>query len=74
MPRRTTDFDGVNDRVHPALEKAEQRLAEDFRDKSCETRSLDVPPDEERRPRSREEMEEEARWLSSLFGKEGQSS
>ncbi len=72
MPRRSTDFDGVNDRVYPALEKAEQSLAKDFTDRpgvndAAAKGGLTVA-DGDRKPRSVEEMEEEARWLSSYFG------
>lgn len=71
LPRQGADFEGVNDRVYPALEKAEQRLAKDMlretRGESPRTARWDTPADEDRRPRSEEEMEKEALWLSRSF-------
>jgi bis(5'-adenosyl)-triphosphatase len=46
-----------NDQVYPALEKAEVEMAQPFK----------VDADEDRVPRSMEEMEKEAVWLKGFF-------
>jgi bis(5'-adenosyl)-triphosphatase len=72
MPRKRTDFGGDNDKVYPALEKHEQHLASAFKGED-QPQTLNgitewrVPKDDDRKPRSGEEMEKEARWLMSLF-------
>lgn len=73
IPRLASDFGGETDNVYPALEKHEAELATDLRAASPEAettavpRVWDVPKDEERKPRSPEEMEKEAAWLASLL-------
>ena len=70
MPRHTTDFGGINDEVYPALEKAEHELKDDFTagEKARMRRGgRRVPDDADRIPRGEKEMEEEAKWMSSLF-------
>ncbi len=83
LPRSRTDFDGVNDRVYPALEENEAGLKGDLASvhgtKSVDgtsTRSDEqgrvgtrfvTPKEEDRRPRSLREMEDEATWLAGLF-------
>jgi len=49
-----------NDQVYPALEKAEAEMAQPFK----------VDADEDRVPRSMEEMEKEANWLKGFFSAE----
>lgn len=66
IPRFSTDFDGDNDQIYPALEKHEQELGEDFRAADAGT-AWRVPKDEDRRPRTAEVMEQEALWMKSLF-------
>lgn len=71
MPRRRTDFGGDNDSVYPALETHEHHLHGELRSKGSAQGSAvekwSVPSDEERKARSAEVMEEEARWLASHF-------
>ena len=72
LPRRTTDFEGVNDRVYSALEEAEQGLADDLVNKHSHqilgsTARWAPPRDEDRKSRGEEEMAEEAGWLSNFF-------
>ncbi|KAJ6494005.1 diadenosine hydrolase, partial [Mycena vitilis] len=50
-----------NDQVYPALENAEAEMAQ----------PLKVDADEDRAPRSMEEMEKEANWLKDFFPAEG---
>jgi bis(5'-adenosyl)-triphosphatase len=82
LPRSRTDFDGVNDRVYPALEDSEAKLQGDLaaaqgksgdetsarsdEQRRVETRFV-TPKEEDRRPRSLQEMEDEATWLAGLF-------
>jgi len=79
LPRFTTDFNGKNDDIYPALESSEQTLAGDLgaRQEAADTpsaqshsevgRSWDVPKDEDRAPRGMDEMQKEAEWLSGFF-------
>lgn len=74
LPRRFTDFEGENDAVYPALEAFSsdlpKNLASDNGTTSGERRervALKMDADEDRKPRSAEEMEKEAVWLSGFF-------
>lgn len=85
LPRSRTDFDGVNDRVYPALEDNEAGLKGDLADIQGEAEQAQTmsgagaapptpvsarfvtPKEEDRRPRSLQEMEDEATWLAGLF-------
>lgn len=82
IPRKPTDFPpGENDRIYPALEKSEHQLGPALEQSKVErtagsgffsggegsTGVLQVPKDEDRHPRTEEEMEKEARWLASFF-------
>lgn len=75
IPRRSTDFDGDNDRVYPAMETSEKGLKRDLQGREASGGAgqagggggLNVPSDDERRPRSAEEMEKEAKWLAGFF-------
>lgn len=89
IPRHETDYEGVNDRIYPALEANEQQLNSTLEKSSTTSTSAvttatqdtpstssssvrggggwRIPKDEERKPRSMDEMESEAQWLGSLF-------
>lgn len=61
-------FSDNNDGVYPALDNSEGSLSKDLLEKqrqSVETIKMDA--DEERRPRSMKEMEDEALWLKDFF-------
>ncbi|KAF7303678.1 Diadenosine 5',5'''-P1,P4-tetraphosphate asymmetrical hydrolase [Mycena indigotica] len=65
LPRKLAGdrFSGEeNDKIYPALEKAEAGLRDDIR-----SEPLRVDADESRRPRTMKEMEEEANWLRGFF-------
>ncbi|KAF8323136.1 diadenosine 5',5'''-P1,P4-tetraphosphate asymmetrical hydrolase [Clavulina sp. PMI_390] len=65
LPRKFVDFAGDNDKVYPELEKSEDALGE-----SLSRKKTPVPMMDERSgkpPRTVEEMEKEAAWLSTLF-------
>jgi bis(5'-adenosyl)-triphosphatase len=66
IPRKSTDYGGDNDQIYPALEKNEEELNGDLRS-SSEGDEWKVAKDEDRKPRSMEEMEKEAEWLKGLF-------
>ncbi|KAK7052452.1 Hit domain protein [Favolaschia claudopus] len=60
LPRKSAgdQFSGKNnDQIYPAIENAEAQLAQPFK----------VDADEDRPPRSMEEMEKEANWLKGYF-------
>jgi len=70
LPRKWVDFNGNNDEVYPALEENEFTLPADLGNAYTKVK----PPREElkmdndaREPRSTEEMEKEAAWLTTLF-------
>ena len=69
LPRKLAGdrFAGRNDDVYPALERAEGALPHDLAKSHGESSSLKVDADEDRKPRTMEEMEKEASWLSALF-------
>lgn len=68
IPRKSTDYEGDNDKIYPALETAEKQLRGDMVIDSTQTDTAwNVPLDKDRQPRSLEEMEKEAIWLRSLF-------
>ncbi|KAF8527418.1 HIT-like protein [Hysterangium stoloniferum] len=64
LPRRFKGdrFEGADDNIYPAIERAEIELAKDI-----QPEALKVDADEDRKPRSLEEMENEANWLRSFF-------
>lgn len=83
IPRRPTDFPpGENDRIYPALEESEHELGPALQQTATERKAgdgsalggkggpgvLQVPKDEDRHPRTEEDMEKEAQWLASFFG------
>lgn len=80
LPRKASredPFFSRNDRVYPAIEKAEADIARDihlatgqassFLQSSHRKEALKVDADEDRKPRTAEEMEKEAEWLRGLF-------
>jgi len=79
IPRRSSDFGGNNDSVYPAIEKHEGEL-EGHHERATEGRNgasgvptqskWRIPPDDERKPRSAEEMAEEAQFLARLFSED----
>ena len=64
-------FAGRNDDIYPALEEAEGSLHRDLRSIEGlavgEAVRLKVDADEDRKPRTMEDMEKEAQWLRTLF-------
>ncbi|CDO72416.1 hypothetical protein BN946_scf184977.g115 [Trametes cinnabarina] len=65
LPRKLQgDVFTRNDDVYPALERAEGRLPADFRQVP---QPLQMDAEEDRKPRSLEDMEKEARWLKTFF-------
>lgn len=64
IPRKVTDYEGDNDQIYPALEENEKELK---RDMENERDAWRTPKDEDRKPRSMEEMEKEAGWLKGLI-------
>ncbi|KAI8995301.1 HIT-like protein [Trametes punicea] len=65
LPRKLQgDVFTRNDDVYPALERAEGRLPDEFRQGP---QPLQMDADEDRKPRTLEEMEREALWLKTFF-------
>ncbi|KAI0639210.1 HIT-like protein, partial [Trametes polyzona] len=66
LPRKLQGdvFEGRNDDVYPALEQSEGGLPDALRQVP---QPLRVDADEDRKPRSLEDMEKEARWLETFF-------
>ncbi|KAI0768477.1 diadenosine hydrolase [Trametes elegans] len=65
LPRKLQgDAFARNDDVYPALEKSEGGLPDDLRQVP---QPLHVDADEDRKPRSLEDMEKEAQWLRTFF-------
>lgn len=75
LPRKFENdaFEGRGDDVYPALERAEGSLPKDLASGSSEKKParFKVDADEDRKPRTMEEMEKEAKWLSSFFNTDG---
>lgn len=65
IPRRFSDFGGDNDQVYPVLEASEDALYSDLSRRKAEKFKVDA--DEDRPPRTLEEMEKEARWLEEVM-------
>ena len=62
LPRKLkADFFTRNDDVYPALDRAEHALP------AAHAQPLQVDADEDRKPRTAEDMEREARWLRAFF-------
>ena len=74
LPRKLQGdrFSSRNDEVYPAIEHAEAGLPRVLQD-NCDAvvtrvhESLKVDADEDRKPRTGEEMEKEAQWLKGFF-------
>lgn len=66
IPRKSKDYGGDNDQIYPALEKHEEELNGDLRSPSTGD-DWKTAKDEDRKPRSLEEMEKEAEWLKGLL-------
>lgn len=65
LPRKLQgDAFPKNDDVYPALEKSEAGLGEDLH---RVRQPLQMDADEDRKPRTVEEMEKEALWLKTFF-------
>ena len=64
IPRKSTDYGGDVDQVYPALEENEKAMKGDMESERDEWKTA---KDEDRKPRSMEEMEKEAEWLKGLF-------
>ncbi|KAH8103547.1 HIT-like protein [Cristinia sonorae] len=78
LPRKMAGdpFEGHNDEIYPALEHAEESLPKQLlvveaKDRDPRTRAepIKMDADEDRKPRSLEDMEREANWLKELFAK-----
>ncbi|KAG9007808.1 hypothetical protein FRB94_001708 [Tulasnella sp. JGI-2019a] len=71
LPRKWVDFDGHNDRVYPALEANEEDLSKGLprleQQSEARQRAEIKVDDAAREPRSLEDMEKEASWLSEFF-------
>ncbi|KAF9074959.1 diadenosine hydrolase [Rhodocollybia butyracea] len=66
LPRKAVgDRFSNNDDIYPALENSEGSLKSDLQQSANQT--LKVDADENRKPRTEEEMEREATWLRSFF-------
>ncbi|KAE9409160.1 diadenosine tetraphosphate asymmetrical hydrolase [Gymnopus androsaceus JB14] len=67
IPRKTVgDRFSNNDDIYPVLERAEGSLNSDLQQTTSQS-TLKVDADENRKPRTEVEMEEEATWLRSFF-------
>ncbi len=67
IPRTPTDTYAGSDEFYDRLEKNEYEMASVQR---LQRPTLQVPSDEDRKPRTNDEMEREARWLATFFGAE----
>lgn len=74
LPRKLQGdrFQENNDQVYPALERSEGSLPRDLQSATGGKLSVDSAPikmdaDEERKPRTMEEMVKEAEWLKTFF-------
>lgn len=72
LPRKWVDFGGNNDAVYPALDETESSMLDDIATTTPEPHKHRGRPqlkidNESRKPRTLEEMEEEAVWLKGFF-------
>jgi bis(5'-adenosyl)-triphosphatase len=72
LPRRFKGdkFENANDSIYPAIEESEKNLPHYLlgqKAASTEVETFKVDADEDRKPRTLEEMESEANWLRSYF-------
>ncbi len=68
MPRKLQGdrFESNNDAIYPELERSEENLGSEMAH-GLGPQPLQVDADENRPPRSMEEMETEASWLKTFF-------
>jgi bis(5'-adenosyl)-triphosphatase len=73
IPRHPTDYGGDNDQIYPALEKSEQELKSELQSeqKPSSKQEWQGVKDEDRKARTMEVMEDEAKWLAGLFAGAG---
>lgn len=70
LPRRFQGdrFENANDDIYPTIEASEKGLLHDLRTRDSRAiETVKVDADENRKPRSLEEMEKETLWLKSFF-------
>lgn len=70
LPRKFSGdrFESKNDEVYPALEKSEAELSQHLPAASSSAHEpLKMDADDDRKPRTIDEMVKEAEWLKSLF-------
>lgn len=73
LPRHTSGpFSEDKDAMYPALEASEERLGQDLEEQKAERdeavrKGMEVPKDEDRVPRTEDEMGKEAQWLAGFF-------
>jgi len=74
LPRKFTGdrFSDKNDEVYPALENSEESMSSALKTPHKRHETLKVDADEDRQPRSLEEMENEAIWLRGFFDSESE--
>jgi bis(5'-adenosyl)-triphosphatase len=67
LPRRFQGdrFENANDDIYPAIEESEKDLPNHLR--TLDIENIKVDADEDRQPRTLEEMEKETLWLKSFF-------
>jgi bis(5'-adenosyl)-triphosphatase len=74
LPRKTHGdrFLGNNDQVYPELERVEGQLPDDLREIRGGSGHglLKVDAEEDRKPRTMEDMEKEAIWLKGFFAEQ----
>lgn len=78
IPRHRGDLDSVggNDKIYEMLEGEDGDLGRSLRERDGVARSRFPKPDadEDRKPRSKEEMDKEAAWLAEEIEKDGADS
>ncbi|KAK0208659.1 diadenosine 5',5'''-P1,P4-tetraphosphate asymmetrical hydrolase [Desarmillaria ectypa] len=69
MPRKDHGdrFSKNKDEIYPELERSEGSLASDLKQMQLESQWMRVDADENRPPRTLEDMEKEASWLRTFF-------
>ncbi|KAL1730679.1 HIT-like domain-containing protein [Schizophyllum commune] len=68
LPRKLTgDRFASNDDIYPELEKSEGGLPKDLQSAADRYEPLKMDADDDRKPRTIEEMDKEAQWLKTLF-------
>ncbi|KAL1722345.1 HIT-like domain-containing protein [Schizophyllum commune] len=68
LPRKLTgDRFANNDDIYPELEKSEGGLPKDLQSAADRYEPLKMDADDDRKPRTIEEMDKEAQWLKTFF-------